>query len=114
MKIDYKTIGTRIKKKRESLDWTQEYLAELVECSNKHICNIENGNTIPSIKTFIKISNALESSLDELLCDYVHKASAYLRDDISVLLNEASHSQTKLISNVVSTILDELRRMDSK
>lgn len=68
MEIDYLDIGKRIRKARVQKGITQEQLADLVCSGTTHISHIETGNTIPSLKTFLAIVNALGVSPDELLC----------------------------------------------
>ena len=62
-------MGYKIKEIRESLDMTQEELAEKSGISRVTISGLENGterNTMS--KTLIKIANALGVSLDQIFC----------------------------------------------
>ena len=43
--IDYKELGMKIKKMRQSEGLTQDKLAEIVGCNTSHISNIENNYT---------------------------------------------------------------------
>ena len=45
IKIDYKSIGLRIKAARQQLHYTQEQVADLCDVSIQHISNIENNKT---------------------------------------------------------------------
>ena len=63
MKINY---GQLIHNKRRSLNMTEEKLAEDTDMSDRHIRNIEKGNTVPKLDTVIKIGNALQMNLGEL------------------------------------------------
>ena len=58
-------IGGTIKNAREKLNFSQEKLAELVDCSVKTISNIEN-NKIPELKQIINICDVLGLSMDKL------------------------------------------------
>ena len=51
MEIDYRDMGTRIKKARIRKGLSQEKLAESAEVGITHISHIENGKTIPSVMT---------------------------------------------------------------
>lgn len=52
-------IGERIQRKRHSLNFTQEQLAEMVNTSKNTISNIERGENPPSVEFIIKICNVL-------------------------------------------------------
>lgn len=108
----FQSFGRAHKKKRILRGWSQEYLAERSGYSQKHIGNIELGYTIPSLKAIIRISNELDSSLDELLCDTIYKSKAYICDDISAQLDTATESQIKAISKLIATLLEEWNRND--
>ena len=54
---------------RSKKNITQERLGEMIGVGTTHVSHIETGNTMPSMKTFVKIINALECSADELLSE---------------------------------------------
>ena len=78
MQIDYLDIGSRIRAKRLMQNISQEKLAEIAGVGTTHISHIETGNTMPSIKTFIAIINALNISADELLRNHMDKVKHIL------------------------------------
>ncbi len=59
-KVDYAGLGRRIRYFRKRRGLTQEELANLVELTQKHISNIECAHSIPTLQTFVKISNCLQ------------------------------------------------------
>lgn len=67
MTLDYSLIGVRIKKRRKSLNLTQEQIAERVDISNQHMSNIERAKSIPSTETIMKLAAALDTTPDEFL-----------------------------------------------
>lgn len=62
--LNFKSIGFKIKKRRQSLGITQEYIANYLDVNPSHISNIECGRANPSLTTLIKISNILKCSVD--------------------------------------------------
>ena len=52
-------LGKRIKKIRESKNFTQKYLAELVGIEQATLSNIERGKSYPSVDTLQKIADSL-------------------------------------------------------
>ena len=72
--IDYKAIGLRIKAARIRDGFTQGNIAQLTGLSTPHISNIETGNTKLGLPTIIHLANVLDVSVDELLCDNIHRS----------------------------------------
>lgn len=60
-------VGERLKKRREELELTQEYVAEVLGVSRQTISNWENSRSYPDIERIVKLSDIYELSLDELL-----------------------------------------------
>lgn len=61
------SIGANIACKRKSNAWTQKYLANLMNVSDKTISSWENERTYPDIESLIVLSDILNLSLDELI-----------------------------------------------
>ena len=59
MDIDYLAIGKRIKAYRKERKMSQEELAEEIDISVPHMCNIENGKTKFSFPILVGLANAL-------------------------------------------------------
>lgn len=72
MFIDYKDIGDRIVQKRRELGLSQKELAELLNISNNHLSNIENGKAGPSFELFILLCKELRVSSDFIIFDYIY------------------------------------------
>lgn len=59
MTYNKEDIGERIQRKRKSLNYTQEKLAEMVNTSKNTISNIERGENPPSIEFIVTLCNVL-------------------------------------------------------
>lgn len=59
MIYNIENIGERIQRKRHSLNFTQEQLAEMVNTSKNTISNIERGENPPSVEFIVNICNVL-------------------------------------------------------
>jgi len=108
--VDYTDIGSRIRAVRLAKNMTQEKLAEAVQVGTTHISHIETGNTIPSLKTFLAIVNALDCSADELLCREVNQARPIFTSWLSELVEDCSEQEVKVIADMVTAMKDSLRR----
>ena len=62
----YKNLGKRIKRLREERHLTQEKLAELAGISLDYLGKIEIRINRPGLITLLKISKALDISMEEL------------------------------------------------
>jgi len=61
-----KILGQRIKKYRETKNWTQEFLAEKVDLSREYIVRVEKGQKFISLKKLFLIADVLEVKFSDL------------------------------------------------
>ena len=60
-------LAGRIKSLRADKGWSQEQLAERAAMQRSYLANLERGRRDPSVRTLVKLSNALGVSIAELL-----------------------------------------------
>ena len=65
--VDIKKIGDTIRKAREEKKYTQQYLAQQLGMTQKAYCKIENSQTQLTIVHLDKISEVLETPINQLL-----------------------------------------------
>ena len=109
MEIDYVAIGKRIKEKRLSLKLTQQKLSEMSGTEPSNISHIERGATKLSLPTLLKIANALDTTVDELLCDNMYRAREIFVDKIAIQIKDCDDEEIKIISDVVRALKDSLK-----
>jgi transcriptional regulator with XRE-family HTH domain len=61
------TIGENIKKLREQKGLSQKELAGMIEVNPAQYGRVENDKVEPTLKTLLKIADALEVTLDDLV-----------------------------------------------
>ncbi len=61
------SIGVRIATKRQENNWSQTHLAKLIGINVKSVKDWENGVSLPSAKTLIRLSEVFGVSTDYLL-----------------------------------------------
>lgn len=72
--LDFKTIGLKIKERRQELGITQEQIANSLDVNPSHISNIECGRANPSLTALVRIANVLECSVDYFISgEYTYK-----------------------------------------
>lgn len=109
MDIDYKAIGKRIRMARIQQDIKQEALAEMADLSASHMSNIETGRTKLSLPTLITIANALNASMDELLCDNVVNTKPVLEQNAHALLDNSTPFEARVMVSVMEATRDSIR-----
>ena len=109
MNIDYTAIGDRVKAKRVAKGISQEQLAEKADLSVPHTSHVETGNTKASLKTIINIANALEVSVDELLCDNVIRSKHVFEKELSDLIEDCTDIEIRAVAEVAKSTKNALR-----
>lgn len=84
IELDLVKMGKRIQKVRKLRRLTQNDLASICNCSSNHLSAIENGINKPSLEMMMKISVALDKSVDYFLMDSSHVSKAYLIDIVNI------------------------------
>lgn len=116
MDIDYQAIGQRIRQYRQEYGLSQETLSEKADVTPAHFSHIERGHTKPSLPTLIRIANALDITIDDLLCDNVEKSRHVRVKDVDRLLEDCTPQEMKALTEILISAKKALRTivMESK
>lgn len=109
MEINYALIGTRIRETRKQKGLSAEELAEITNLSTVYISYIENAKRKPRLESLIKISNALEITLDELLYGNLLYNPTEYQTDIDLLMADCTSMEKRYIFEVLSAVKNILR-----
>ncbi len=112
MEIDYLSIGTRIRRLRKEKGITQQKLAELSGQEPSNISHIERGATKLSLPTIVNIANALEVTVDDLLCDSLSNAGPSYGKAAEHILSDCSHKELMIITETMLALKENLRKAD--
>ena len=107
--MNIKALGKKIQKFRLERNITAEKMAEDIEMSTSMIREIERGNKLPSLTSFVKIANYLNVSADELLCDSIDCVTHISEKEIKNELEGLSAENVSMIKAVVSAIVNEIK-----
>lgn len=110
MGLDYQAIGVRIRRFRKDKGLTQQTLAERSDQEPSNISHIERGATKLSLPTLVSIANALEVTVDELLCDSLPASRAVFDREVEHILADCTHTEMKIITETMRALKDSLRR----
>lgn len=109
MQLDYHAIGIRIRRFRKERGLTQQTLAELSNQEPSNISHIERGATKLSLPTIVSIANALELTVDDLLCDSLTACKVSYHREMESLLSDCDHTELKIITDMASALKETLR-----
>ena len=112
--VDYVSMGKQVRKYRKKKGWNQSDLADAVKMSNTTISHIEVGKGKPELNTVVRIANALDVTLDMLLCDSLKAAVTPYQLDIADFMADCSPVEFRLINAVIPSILSTLRRTQTE
>lgn len=110
MNIDYTLLGRRIARLRKERHLTQDKLSEKADISNNYLSNIENGRSIPSLETLVRLCEAMEVTPDTVLMGTVTSGKQYMNDDIYLLLSQCTPLEKRYIIGILKVFLAERNR----
>ena len=102
--IDYKELGKRIRAERRRQELTQEKLAEMADISDSFMGHIERGGRTLSIETLAKLANALNLSIEYIVCGEFNYQPDMLPAEVLDALNQMSESQRRVFLNIMKTL----------
>ena len=101
------TVGSRIKKRRESLRWTQDDLAKKAGISKSFLSDLENGKRSVGADKLLDIARALSRSLDYLMTGTDAEASETVPSEVQIPKSLAGFAANQGISfREVMALLD--------
>ena len=71
-KLNTIKIGKKLQAIRKIYGYTQEALAEKVECSTRYIGDVEQDRSKPSYEILVRICNTFNIGMDEIFSSYLH------------------------------------------
>lgn len=113
MEPDYKAIGQRIRIARIRLSKTQESIADAIDVTPAHMSNIETGKTKVSLPTLISIANALNVSMDDLLCDNLKESRAVFEGEAKNLFADCNDYELRFLVDLLKSAKEALRRNET-
>ena len=100
------SIGQRIRKQRQSLNLTQQELAQVLDVTPQHISAVEQDKRVPSLSFLDKLAEKLGVSIDYLVSGKSTKSEVMLDSYIAI---KADKSLTLKAKKSLLALLEELR-----
>ncbi len=105
--MDWLSIGQNIKEKRLSKSWKQSTLAEKVDLTTSYVGMIERGEKIPKLETFVHITNALDSTSDEILSGVLNRGYEIRMSEYIKKIENLSKEEQSKIFEVLDVMLKD-------
>ncbi|MDO4293624.1 MAG: helix-turn-helix transcriptional regulator [Eubacteriales bacterium] len=103
--MDKKLFGKQLQQYRERAGYSQEALAERIECSTIFISYIERGEKSPSLDTLLKLANALDISIDLLFGRERKQHISEKMKDIEKQLTALPVSEQQKILDILDSVV---------
>lgn len=103
-RLDCRTLGAEIKRRRKAKGWTQEHLAQLVDLTPRSIMYIENRGQHTSLNAFYKLVTLLDISVDEFFYPDKLGGANKRREHINRLLNSMDEKELTIMETVAEGI----------
>lgn len=108
--MDKKAFGKQLQRYRERAGYSQETLAEKIECSSIFISYIERGEKTPGLDTLVKLANALDISVDILLGkelnNYTFERLKDIEGQLKILPSLEQQKILDILESIVAVELD--------
>lgn len=109
MELDYKVIGSKIRKLRNDKKMTQEELRYKVNISKSYMSHIETGSTKLSLITLVSIANSLCVGIDQLLGTNINLSTHSFVIDIQELIEDCNSYELNAMIEAMRLVKTSIR-----
>lgn len=111
--LNLKLVGKRIKEERIKIKMSQKTLAYRANISVPYLSNIECGKKTLSMDVLIRIANALDTSVDNLLSGVQQKDNRSYESEVGRLMNDCTSYEKRIIYETVKALKNSLKENKS-
>lgn len=104
-------LGQKIRTLRKERKQTLETLAEAADIGLVYLGEIERGIKMPSLKTFIKLVNALDVSADELIGLETKSGRDYYTQKLSEQLQSLTQEEVAAVISILETTIQQVKNL---
>ncbi len=109
--MDAKRFGSNIQKYRRLKEMTQESVAEKCGLSTNYFRQIELGNKVPRLETFLKIAEVLGTSTDLLFAGVFSGANAAIISELYEKIKDLPANQQEYILSTVNSMIEGIKKL---
>ena len=108
---NYISIGKRIREARNKTGMQQSELAFRAGLTSSHMSHVETGQTKVALPTIVRIANALDMSVDELLCDNLSQVKTVYGKKMTEELADCDAAELKAFLEIIQSTKTVIRKV---
>lgn len=106
--VNYLKIGQRIRRARRAKNMTQAELSALVNCSNNYLSHIETAQCKVSLSMLLRLSYALEESIEYFLLDTPYaRSEAIISRELAGKLSNCQPATLNAVSKIIDILVEQ-------
>ena len=109
--MDKKMLGANIKKHRIQKGLTQDKAAEMCNLSTNYFRQIELGNKVPKLETFLRIAEVLGVSTELLLAGNLSWTAEIRSNELYKQLEELDPNQQRFVLDAVDAMISGIKKL---
>lgn len=107
--MDCKSLGKKLKTYRAKRGWSLKDCSERMGISTRYLADIERGDKVPKLETFIQMINVLSASADDVLQDSLVVGYEAKSNDIIRRLDTLDAVRRKQALNILDSVISTLK-----
>ena len=107
--VDCKSIGKKLRSYRAKCGWSLKECSEKIGISTRYLADIERGDKVPKLETFVLILNTLTASADDVLQDSLVVGYEAKSNDIIRKLNALDVTKKKQALDIFDSVISSLK-----
>ena len=107
--MNRKRLGKKLRSYRASCGWSLKECAERIGISTRYLADIERGDKVPKLETFILILNTLSASADDVLQDSLTVGYRPKSNDLIKKLNALDDTRKKQALDIFDSVVSSLK-----
>ena len=107
--MDAKSCGKKLKTYRAQRGWSLERCAERIGISTRYLADIERGDKVPTLETFVLILNTLAASADDVLQDSLVVGYQVKSNELLKMLDSLDVARRKQALDIFKSVIVSLQ-----
>lgn len=107
--MDCKSMGKKLRSYRAKCGWSLKECSEKVGISLRYLADIERGDKVPKLETFILILNTLSASADDVLQDSLVVGYEVKSNDMIGKLQSLDTRKRKQALDIFDSVISSLK-----
>lgn len=104
--MNTKSLGKKLRAYRTKYGWSLEECSEKIGISSRYLADIERGDKIPKLETFLNILNILNASADDVLQDSLTVGYQDKSNELMEKLYSLDVPHRKQALNIFESVID--------